>query len=64
MMSSAMMFGPIVGLVDGSWATAVSILALGITAAEHMESHVHCLGATGLDVVGDHAQGSAVVGLD
>ena len=59
-----MMFGPIVGSVFGSWAPVVSGLALGITALEPMKSHVHCLGATWLDVVGDHAKGSAVVGLD
>jgi hypothetical protein len=63
-MSGAMMFGPIVCSVVGTWAPVVSELALGITAAEPVESHVNCLGATGLDVVGDHAKGSAVVGLD
>ena len=31
---------------------------------EPMESHVYCLCATGLDVVGDHTKGSAVVSLD
>ncbi len=59
-----MMFGPIVGSVVWSWAPVVSELALGITAEEPVESHVHCLGATGLDIVGDHAKGSAVVGSD
>ncbi len=59
-----MMFDPTVCSVLGSWAPVVSELALGITAAEPVESHVHCLCATGLDVVGDHTKGSAVVGFD
>ena len=59
-----MMFGSIVGSVLGYWAPVVSELALGFTAAEPMESHVHCLGATRLDVIGDHTKGSAVVSLD
>ncbi len=29
-----------------------------------MESHVHCFGATWLDVVGDNTKGCAVISLD
>ncbi len=35
-MSGAGMFGPVVGLVVGSWAPVVSILAMGLTAAKPM----------------------------
>ncbi len=54
-----MMFCPLIGLVVGSWAPAVSKLALGISVREPVD-----LGASWLDVVGDHAMRSAVVGLD
>jgi hypothetical protein len=59
-----MMFCQVVGSVVGSWAPVVSELALGVLAVEPAESHVHCLGALWLDVVGDHAMCCAVVGLD
>jgi hypothetical protein len=59
-----MMFCPVVGSVYGSWLPVVSELALGVTAMEPVESHAHCLGASWLDVVGDHAMCCAVVGLD
>ncbi len=42
----------------------VSKLALGITAAKPVESHVHCFSAAWLDVVGDDTMCCAVVGLD
>ncbi len=59
-----MMFGPIVGLVVGSWAPVVAELALEVTAPQPVELHVHRFGAVWLDVVGDDAMGCAVVGLD
>ncbi len=59
-----MIFCPVVGLVFGSWAPVVSESALGVSATEPVEYHVHCLGASWLDVVGDHAVCCAVVGLD
>ncbi len=58
------MFGPVVGLVGGSRVPVVSKLALAITAAKPMESHVHCFGAASLDVVGDDTMCCSVVGLD
>ncbi len=58
------MFGPVVGLVVGSYAPVVSKLALGLTAAKPMESHVHCFSAAWLDVVGDETMCCAIVGLD
>jgi hypothetical protein len=63
-MSGAVMFGPVVGFVVGSWAPVVSKLALGLTAAKPMESHVHCFSAAWLDVVGDDTMCCAIVGLD
>ena len=63
-MCGAMMFGPIIGSVVGSWAPVVTELALGVTTTKPMESHIHCFGAPWLDVVGDHAKGRAVVSLD
>jgi hypothetical protein len=63
-MSGAVMFGPVVGLVVGSWAPVVSKLALGIMTAKPMESHGHCFSAAWLDVVGDDTMCCAVVGLD
>ncbi len=57
-----MIFGPVVGLVVG--APIVSKLALGITAAKPIESHVHCFSAAWLDIVCDDAMCCAVVGLD
>jgi hypothetical protein len=58
------MFGPVVGSVVGSWGQVVSKLALGITAAKPIESHVHCFSVAWLDVVGDDTMCCAVVGLD
>ncbi len=58
------MFGPVVGSVGRSRAPVVLKLALGIRAAKIMEYHVHCFGATSLDVVGDKTMCCAVVGLD
>jgi hypothetical protein len=63
-MSGAMMIFPVVSLVFRTWASVVSELALGVLAAEPMESHLHCLGALWLDVVGDHTVCCAVVDLD
>ncbi len=59
-----MMFGPIVGSVLGSWTPVVAELVLGVTAPQPVESHVHCFGASWLNVVADDAMGCAVVGLD
>ncbi len=59
-----MMFGPVVGSVVESWVPVVSKLAVGITAAKPMESHVQCFSAAWLDVVGDDAMCCAVVSLD
>ena len=59
-----MMIFPVVSLVFRTWASVVSELALGVLAAEPMESHLHCLGALWLDVVGDYTVYCAVVGLD
>jgi hypothetical protein len=58
------MCGPVVGSVVRSWAPVGSKLALGITAAKPMESHVHRFSAAWLDVVGDDTMRCAVVGLD
>jgi hypothetical protein len=58
------MFCPVVGLVVGSLVPVILELASGVSATEPVESHVHCLGASWLDVVGDHAVRCAVVGLD
>ncbi len=58
------MFGPIVGLVFGSWAPVVSKLALGLMAAKPMESHIHCFSAASLDAVGDDTMCCAIVSLD
>ncbi len=58
------MFGPVVDSVVGSWVPVVSKLALGITAAKTMKSHVHCFSAAWLDVVGDDTMCCAVAGLD
>ncbi len=58
------MFCPVVGSVAGSWAPVVSELALGILAMQPVESHVHRLGASWLDVVGDLPVCCAVVSLD
>jgi hypothetical protein len=63
-MSGTMMFCPVFSSVVGYWVPVVSELAFGISAAEPVESHVHCLGASWLDVVGDHIVCCAVVGLD
>jgi hypothetical protein len=63
-MSGAVMFGPVIGSVVGSWALVVSKLALEITTAKPMESHVHFFSAVLLDVVGDDAMCCAVVSLD
>ena len=54
------MFGPVVGLVVGSWVPVVSKLALGIVAAKPMDSHVHCFGAASFDVMGDDTMCCAV----
>ncbi len=59
-----MMFGPIVGLVVGSWTPVVAELALVVTALQPVESHVHCFGALWSNVVGEDAMGCAVVRLD
>ena len=58
------MFGPVGGTVVGSWVPEVSKLALGITAAKPMESHVRCFSVAWLDVVGDDTMCCAVVSLD
>ncbi len=58
------MFGPVVSSVVGSWLPIVSILALRLTAAKPMESHVHCFSAAWLDIVGDDTICCAIVGLD
>jgi hypothetical protein len=64
MVHCTMMFGKIVGLVVGYWMPGVAELALGVTAPQPVESHVHCFGASWLNVVGDDTMGCAVVGLD
>jgi hypothetical protein len=64
MMSGAVMFGPVVGLIVGSWAPVVSKLVLRFTAAKPMKSHVHCFSAVWLDVVGDDTMCCAIVGLN
>ncbi len=58
------MFGPVVGSVVGSWVPVVLKLALGLTEAKPMESHVHCFSAVWLDVVGDDTMCCAIVDLD
>ncbi len=58
------MFGPVDSLVVGSWAPVVLKLALVITAAKPMDSHVHCFSVTWLDAVGDDTMCCAVVSLD
>ena len=64
MVRRTMMFGPIVGSVVGSWMPVVAKLVLGVTALQPVELHVHCFGASWLNVVVDNAMGCAVVGLD
>jgi hypothetical protein len=64
MVRRTMMFGPIVGSVVGSQMPAVAESALGVTALQPVELHVHCFGAAWLNVIGDNAMGCAVVGLD
>jgi hypothetical protein len=65
MVRRTMMFGPIVGSVVGSWTPVVAELVfLGVMAPQPVELHVHCFGASWLNVVGDDAMGCAVVGLD
>ncbi len=64
MVHRAMMFGPIVGLVVGSWMPVVAELALGVMAPQPVESHVNHFGASWLNVIGDDAMGCAIVGLD
>ncbi len=63
-MSGTVMFGPVVGSVVGSWLPIVLKLALRLTAAKPMESHVHCFNAAWLDVVGDDSMCCAIVSLD
>jgi hypothetical protein len=58
------MVGPVVGSVLGSWVPVVSKFALRLTAAKPMESHVNCLSAAWLDVVGDDTMSCAIVCLD
>ncbi len=58
------MFGPIAGSVVRYWMPIVAELALEVTALQPVESHVHCFGASWLNVVGDNAMGCAVVSLD
>ncbi len=58
------MFCPVAGLDVESWVPVILELALGVWAMEPVESHVHCIGASWLDVVGDHSVCCAVVGLD
>ncbi len=62
--SGAVMFGPVVGLVLGSWALVVSKLALGLMAAKPMESHVNWFSVVWLDGVGDDTMYCAIAGLD
>ena len=64
MVRRTMMFGPIVSSVVGSWTPVVAELALGVTVLQPVELHVHCFGASWLNVVGDNAMGCAVVSLD
>jgi hypothetical protein len=59
-----MMFCPVVSLVVRSWAPVILELALSISVTKPVESHVHCLGALGLNVLGDHTVCCAIVGLD
>ncbi len=53
MMHSTVMFCPVVGEVGGARTPVVFELVLCFAVMEPVELHVHCLGTTWLNVVGD-----------
>jgi hypothetical protein len=54
---AGMVFGPVVGLVRGSWApiNLELVLALPISKPMEMHMHMHCFGGFWLDFVVHHA---------
>ncbi len=63
-MGCAVVLGPIVGSVVGTTTPVDTKLVLGFAAMQPVEMHVHGFSASRLNVVGDNAVCSAVVGLD
>ena len=63
-MGNAMMLGKVVSLVVGAGPPVVFELLLGLATAKPVETHVHGLCASWLDVVVDNSECCAVVGLD
>ncbi len=64
MMCCKLMFRPVVGAIGWSGAAIASESVLCFAVAKPMVLHVHCFGATWLDVVGDDARCCTVIGLD
>ena len=58
------MFRPVVGLVGGTRTPVVFELFLCFAVTKPVETHVHCFGATWLNVVRDDAKCGAVVCLN
>ena len=58
------MLRPVVGKVGGSGTPVVFELFLCCAVTKPVETHVHCLGATWLDVVRDDAKCGAIVRLN
>lgn len=58
-----MVFGVVVGSVVASGAPVVSELSLGVSTTKPVKTHVHCFGASWLDVVVDDPARSCIVGL-
>ena len=59
-----MVFGVVVGEILLAWLPVHSELALLHTVSNPVESHIHGLGALGLDCVVGDAFGCGIVGLD
>ncbi len=64
MMGCAMVLGPVVGSVDRTTTPIETKLILGIVAPQPVKVHIHGFGAARLNVVGNNAMCSAVVGLN
>ena len=59
-----MVFGIVVGSVVDSGTPVVSELSLGVTTTKPVKTHVHCFGASWLDVVVDDTKRSCIVSLN
>ena len=59
-----MVFGIVVGSVVDSGTPVVSELSLGVTTTKPVKTHVHCFGASWLDVVVDDPTRSCIVSLN